>query len=324
MAVALIGGSGFIGTEVARRLLLRGLAPVVVARGRHPLDLPQGAIFEAADRMDGPALLALFRRHQVDTVIDIFALGLLNTRAVLEAAGAVGARYLLLSSVDVYANYGGLLRRESPPIQFEPARETDPLRRFRYPYRGNPNRPQGVSAELFEDYDKIVLEEAALGDPRLAATIIRAPMIFGPGDKQHRFAWAIEAVRQGGSIAVDERAAHWPNSYGFVTDVAEAMVQAALSPIAAGRIYNVGQAFVRTPLGWLERFAGLLGHDIDIEIVPPAARGLLWQRAEVMNLSYPLTLDTSRIRSELDFTEPIAEDAALRLTIAAETASPPR
>lgn len=324
MAVALIGGSGFIGTEVARRLVLRGLAPVVVARGRHPVELPPGALFEAADRMDEAALLALFRRHRIDTVIDIFALGLLNTRAVLAAVGAVGGRYLLLSSVDVYANYGGLLRRDSPPVQREPAQETDPLRRFRYPYRGNPNRPQGVAAELFEDYDKIVLEEAALGDPRFAATIIRAPMIFGPGDKQHRFAWAIAAVRQGGRIAVDARAAHWPNSYGFVTDVAEAMVQAALAPQAAGRIYNVGQPFIRTPVGWLERFAGLLGQKIDIEIVPPEAKGLLWQRAEAMDLGYPLTLDTGRIRRELDFTEPIAEDAALRLTIAAETASPPR
>ena len=45
--------------------------------------------------MDSAALVAIFRRHAVDTVIDIFALGLLNTRSVFEAMATIGGRYLL-------------------------------------------------------------------------------------------------------------------------------------------------------------------------------------------------------------------------------------
>jgi len=231
-----------------------------------------------------------------------------------------GGRYVLLSSVDVYSNYGGLLRKEAPAIQLEPAREDDPLRGFRFPYRGNPHRPKGVAAELFEDYDKIVLEEAALGDGRFEATVIRAPMIFGPGDKQHRFKWAIDAVKQGGLIKLDERAAKWPNSYGFVTDVAEAMLMAALDPRAAGRTYNVGQNFVRNPIQWLLSFAVVLNTPVEVETVPASAKGLLFERAEATDLNYPLTLDTSRIRSELGFVEPTSERDALLETIAYETA----
>ncbi len=52
---------------------------------------------------------------------------------------------------------------------------------------------------MFDDYDKIVLEEATAGDGRFATTVIRAPMVFGPGDKQHRFGWAIDAVQKGGA-----------------------------------------------------------------------------------------------------------------------------
>jgi nucleoside-diphosphate-sugar epimerase len=318
MTVAIIGGTGFIGTAVAKRLVLRGLAPVVVSRGEHPVNLPKGAIFERGDRMDGVRLTEIFRAHGVDTVIDIFALGMLNTRAVMEAVAAIGGRYLLLSSVDVYSNYGGLLRKESPAIQAAPAKEDDPLRAMRFPYRGNPHRPKGVNAEQFEDYDKIILEEAALGDGRFATTVIRAPMIFGPDDKQHRFKWAIDAVKRGGLIRLDERAGKWPNSYGYLADIAEAIVVAALDPRAAGRTYNVGQDFVRNPIQWLLSFAVILNTPIEVETVPATEKALLFERAEANDLSYPLTLDTTRIRQELGFVEPTAERDALLATIAYE------
>lgn len=321
MTLAILGGTGFIGRAIAERAVRRGLAPLVLARGEHPVALPEGARFEPVDRMDGTVLLESLERNGIDTLIDIFGLGMLNTRSVFEAMGRRGGRYLLLSSVDVYSNYGGLLRREGPPVQATPAREDDPLRNFRFPYRGNPHRPKGVSAELFEDYDKIVLEEAALGDARFATTVIRAPMIFGPGDKQHRFRWAIDAVRRGGVIQIDERAARWPNSYGYVTDVAEAMLTAALDPRASGRTYNVGQPFVRNPIEWLLTFGVVMGRRIEVETVPAAANGLLHERAEATDLRYPLTLDTSRIRAELGFTEPTPEREALLATIAAESES---
>ena len=319
MTIAILGGTGFIGTAVTRRILARGLTPLALARGQHAMALPQDAPFEAVDRLDGRRLVEIFQQHQVDTVIDIFGLGLLNTGAVLEAMGAIGGRYVLLSSVDVYSNYGGLLRRESPPVQAAPAKEDDPLRVFRFPYRGNPHRPQGVEAALFEDYDKIILEEASRADGRFETTVIRAPMIFGPGDKQHRFAWAINAVKQGGVIEFDQRAAKWPNSYGYIDDVAEAMVLAATSPKAAGRIYNVGQNFVRNPIEWLLSFAVVLNRPVEVLEVSPEKRGLQAERADASDLNYPLTLDTSRIRQELGFKEIVPEREALLRTIASET-----
>lgn len=318
MTIAVLGGTGFIGTAVAGRVLARGLTPLVLARGQHPVALPEGARFEAVDRLDGKRLVEIFQQHEVDIVIDIFGLGLLNTGPVLAAMGAVGGRYVLLSSVDVYSNYGGLLKRESPPVQAAPAKEDDPLRNFRFPYRGNPHRPQGVEAALFEDYDKIILEEASAADGRFETTVIRAPMLFGPGDKQHRFAWAIKAVQKGGVIEIDQRAAKWPNSYGYIDDVAEAMVLAATSPKAAGRTYNVGQNFVRNPIEWLLSFAVVLNRSVEVVEVPPESRGLQAERADASDLRYPLTLDNSRIRAELGFSEIVPEREALLRTIASE------
>lgn len=317
MTVAILGGTGFIGTAVAGRLLLRGETPVLIARGKHPKPTTP-VVFETADRLDAARLVEIYRAHRVDTVIDIFALSLPNTAPSLEAMGTIGGRYALISSVDVYRNYGGLLRKERPPIQPEPAKETDPLRAFRYPYRNNDRRPKAVENAILEDYDKIILEEAAFADARFETTVIRPPMIFGPGDKQHRFAWAIEAVKKGGVIPLDERAAKWRNSYGYVVDVAEAIALAALSPKAGGRIYNVGQNFVRTPLEWLLTFGVVMGQRIEVETVPPDQKGLLSDRAEASDLRYPLTLETDRIRDELGFTEPTPELEALRATVADE------
>lgn len=317
MTIAILGGTGFIGTAVARRLALRGLRTVAIARGNQPVCLPEDTLFEPADRMDTPQLIDIFARHDIDVVIDIFALGMLNTQPVFDAMAVHGGHYVLLSSVDVYANYGGLLRREQPPVQATPAKETDPLRTFRYPYRGNPNRPQGVDQILFEDYDKIPLEEAAKALPGVKHTIIRAPMIFGPGDKQHRFNWAIKAVQSGEIIALDARAAAWPNSYGFVVDIAEAMVCAALDPRGRGETFNVGQPIIRTPVEWLKTFAGILDKPIRINLVPPEEKGVLSERADATDLTYPLTLDTSHIREKLGFFEPTPECEALEQTISA-------
>ena len=53
MTVAIVGGTGFIGSAVTRRMLARGLAPRVIARGRHAVERREGAGIEAADRGDG-------------------------------------------------------------------------------------------------------------------------------------------------------------------------------------------------------------------------------------------------------------------------------
>lgn len=318
MTIAIVGGTGFLGPEIARRLLARGVTPLVIARGKHPVALPDGAIFAAADRMDSAALIALFKSHAVTAVIDVFSLSLRNTQPVLDAVATTGARYVLVSSTDVYSNYEGLIKKATPPIRLAPATEDSPLRTIRYPYRANTRRPQGVEDDLFEDYDKLPIEDAARADRRFVPTIIRAPMIFGPGDKQHRFKWAVDAAIAGGVAKLDARAGRWPNSYGYIVDVAEALALAATDPRTAGRTYNVGQPFVRTPIEWLLTFAVILNRSLEVETVPPADHGLQWERAEASDLRYPLTLDTTRIRDELGFAEIVPEREALLKTIAWE------
>ena len=86
MTIAIIGGSGFLGRNVALRLLAHGETPLVVHRGNEPANLPDAVRIAHADRTDEAALTDLFRQHDVSVVIDIYALSLGNTQAVINAA----------------------------------------------------------------------------------------------------------------------------------------------------------------------------------------------------------------------------------------------
>ena len=46
---------------------------------------------------------------------------------------------------------------------------------------------QQVFGWLDEEYDKIPVEREILGDPDLPGTVLRLPMVYGPGDPLHRF-----------------------------------------------------------------------------------------------------------------------------------------
>lgn len=317
MVTAIIGGSGFLGRNVALRLLAHGEKPVVVHRGTEKANLPETVAIALADRVDEARLVEIFKIHSVRAVIDIFALSAGNTLPVMRAAERVGARYLLTSSVDVYANYAGLLRKEDVAVRPEPATEDSPLRTMRYPYRGNDRRPAGVSDDLFENYDKIVLEEALAG-MAMDWVVVRPPMIFGVGDKQRRFGWVVDNARPDVPFAIDARAYGWLNSYGYVEDVAEAMALAALHPAAVGQVYNVGQDFVRPAHEWAERLLPLIGIDIPVTSAP-AGSGIWADRADAMDLRYPLTVDTGKIRRQLGFAEIVDETAALERTLASYT-----
>lgn len=146
-------------------------------------------------------------------------------------------------------------------------------------------------------------------------------MVYGPGDRQHRLRWIVEAVRRDGRLEIDAEAAAWRTTYGYVTNVAEAIALAAVDDKAAGRIYNVGEPEARRADELAALVAQAMGWSVEIETVPPEQRGLLWELAERSVLDYPLELDTQRIRAELGFAEAVGTAEALQRTVAWEEES---
>lgn len=70
-------------------------------------------------------------------------------------------------------------------------------------------------------YDKILVERAVMGDADPVGTILRLPMVYGPGDPQHRlFQYLKRMDDRRPAILMDEGAAGWRWSRGYVENVA--------------------------------------------------------------------------------------------------------
>jgi nucleoside-diphosphate-sugar epimerase len=314
MNVMVLGATGFIGPPLVRRLLSQGHAVVAVSRIPGPGEA--GATPLALDRSDARAVARAVEAHGTEAVIDLWAMTLAGTAPLLDAlAGRVG-RYVLASSGDIYRQYGAIQRLEPEPEPRAALAEDAPLRTRLYPYRAEPRRKADDPAAWMDDYDKIPVERAATERAGLPAVIVRLPMIYGPGDRHGRFAWAVGPMRaKAPAIELDRDWAAWRTSYGFVDDVAAGLALAATHP-AAGGVYNLGPESAPDHLAWADRFAAALDWLGEVRTVArTAVAEPLRSQLSALDLTLPLATDTSRIRAELGYREVTDPQAALQRTI---------
>jgi nucleoside-diphosphate-sugar epimerase len=124
--------------------------------------------------------------------------------------GAV-RRVVAISSQDVYRAYGVLMGAEPGPEEPVPLGEESPVRTKLYPYR---DRAQGPD-DLLYNYDKIPIERAVMGDPGVLGTVLRLPMVYGPGDGQHRLFEYLKRMDDcRPAIILAEELATWKTSLG--------------------------------------------------------------------------------------------------------------
>jgi nucleoside-diphosphate-sugar epimerase len=63
-----------------------------------------------------------------------------------------------------------------------------------------------------DSYDKIQVEQAIMSDPDLPGTILRLPMIYGPGDYARRFHPVLKRIDDRRAFILYEQG--WPHSNG--------------------------------------------------------------------------------------------------------------
>lgn len=316
MRVMVLGATGFIGPAVVGRLT--ALGHEVIAVSRQGEGAAPGVEPVAADRSDAAAIAAIARGRRADAVVDLLGLTLAATEPLLSALAGETGRYVLASSGDVYAQYDGLHRRPGAGPPRPRLGEDAPLRANPFPYRADPPREPGDPQAWMDDYDKIPIERAALAQAGLEAAVVRLPMVFGPRDRQRRFAWAVGPMLAGKPvIELDAQWAAWRTTYGYVEDVAHGLALAAVHPRAAGRIYNVGSQEAPDHAAWAERFARAIGWAGALRRVPrEAIAGGLRATLDGLDLAYPMVAETRRIRDELGYAEVVPSDEALARTVA--------
>jgi nucleoside-diphosphate-sugar epimerase len=231
-------------------------------------------------------------------------------------------RVVAISSQDVYRAYGKIIGLEPGPVEPVPLAETALLRQRLFPYRGEHPRSQDDPLRRLDDYEKILVERAVMGDPDLPGTILRLPMVYGPRDQQHRsFEYLKQMDDQRPAILLDEGLAQWRWTRGYVENVALAIALAVMDERATGRIYNVGEVGALFTAEWVEKIGRTAGWQGEVVIVPKDRLPAHLQAG--VNTDQHLVVDTSRIRKELGYTEPVPRDEAIRRTIAWERTHPP-
>jgi nucleoside-diphosphate-sugar epimerase len=317
MRVLLIGGSGFIGPYLARTLEQQGHEVIVFHRGRSPV---RHQII--GDRRALGEHAGALRAAAPDVVIDLILSSGAQARELMRLFRGGTSRVIALSSCDVYRACGVLHGSEPGPLEPVPLTESSALRTNLQTYPPDRIRMlQQVFGWLDEEYDKIPVEREILGDPELPGTVLRLPMVYGPGDPLRRFLPVVQRVDdRRPAILFEEKYARWRGPHGYVENVAAAIALAAVEPRAAGRVYNVGEAETLTELEWAGRIASAAGWDGRI-VTLPAER----TPAHLLmpgNIDQHWTIDTTRIREELGYREVIAQADAFRRTIEWERANP--
>ena len=312
MRILVLGGTGFIGAAAVRALIGRGHAVARFHRG----EASDGIETIRGERRELPRHREAFARFGPEVVVDTIAYTEADARLFVETFRGLARRAVVLSSQDVYAAYGRLLRLETGTREVGPLTEDAPLRATRHPYRAKARGP----GDLAHDYEKILVEATVAGHASLPATILRLPFVYGPGDPQRRLRPYLERMR-GREVLLDRAKASWRWTRGYVEDVGEAIALAAGDERAAGRVYNVGEENALTEVEWVRAIGEAAGWRGEVRGVP--AGELPEGLAEPFDFSQDLAIDTRRIRNELGFGECVGRIESLRRTVAWEAAQPP-
>jgi len=319
MRVLLIGGNGFIGPHVAAALERDG-HDVVVFHRRPSANAIRREI--VGDRQRLPDFRDELRALRADVVVDLILSSGRQARELIDVFRGATSRVIAISSCDVYRACGVLHGSEPGPLEPVPLTEESPLRTKLQTYP--PDRIkmlQQVFGWLDDEYDKIPVEREILADAQLPGTVLRLPMVYGPGDALHRLLPIVRRIDDGRRVILfEEKLARWRAPRGYVENVAAAVAGAATNERAAGRVYNVAEPENLSELEWAQRVAAVAGWTGEFVLLP--AERIPAHLLMPGNTEQHWSTDTTRIREELGYREPIAQEEAIRRTIEWERANP--
>jgi len=318
MRVLVVGGSGFIGPHIVSALEGAGHEAIVF----HRTSSSRFRNEFIGDRRRLADYREPLRALKPDVVVDVILSSGRQARELVDVFRGATGRVVALSSCDVYRACGVLHGLEPGPLEPVPLTEESALRTTLQTYPADSVRMlQQIFGWLDDEYDKIPVEREILGDRELPGTVLRLPMVYGPGDRLRRFLPIVKRVDDGRrAIVFEEKLAAWRAPRGHVANVAAAVARAATHERAARRVYNIAEAESYSELEWARRIASSMNWTGRFVVLPRDKTPP--HLVQPGNADQHWTVDTSRIRTELGYAEPIAQDDAIRGTIAWERANP--
>jgi 2'-hydroxyisoflavone reductase len=229
LRVLVLGGTGFIGPHLVRRILERGHDLTLFNRGRsEPGLFPE--LFRDVENLVGDRNgdLSALEGREWDAVIDNSGYTPDQVRATARLlAGSVG-QYLFTSTRGAYADYTHPTMDESAPLGI----------------RGVPEEEWTGYGPLKARAEREV--EAAFPD---GTSIVRPPIIAGPGDGTDRFTYWYVRIDRGGEVLAPGDPTD-PVQYVDVRDLADFLVHLA-EERTSGIFNTVAPAAPLTTSGFL-------------------------------------------------------------------------
>src|SRR6266702_7257461 len=310
MRILVIGGTRFMGPLVMRSLSKSGHEVTVFHRGQTRTDLPRCVKEFLGDRSSLTESAVELQRLAPEVVLDMIPFTEQDALEAMSIFTGTAHRLVAISSQDVYRAFGRVNGKETGPVESIPITEKSALRQNLYPYRGEILRNQDDPKRWQDDYDKILVERVVMSDANLPGTVLRLPMVYGPGDYQHRLFSYLKRMDDNRSfILLDEVEAGWRWTHGYVENVADAIALAVTDERATGHIYNVGEPFTFTMAEWISKIGQAAGWQGKIVTIPQGRlpKPLRWD----INAEQHIVVDTSRIRQELGYKERIDIDETI-------------
>jgi len=323
MRILVIGGNGFIGSPLVSELLGSG-HEVAVFHRRSDVGLADSGVVQIqGDRNRLFDYEGQLRRFSPDVIVDLILSSGDQARQLVETAHEIARRVIAISSMDVYRAWGVMHEVEAGPLDPLPLTEDSPLRTTRRLYPPETVKMlQNTFTWLDDHYDKIAVEEVIRGDPAVPWTILRLPMVYGPGDPLHRFFPLLKRITDGrSSILHSEDLAGWRGPRGYVENVAHAIAVVATSDQAARRIYNICEEPSLSELAWQTRIAKQMNWTGKFVLLP---RGQMPKHLlQPGDAAQHVVASSERIRTELGYEELVEIEEAIQRTIAWEQRNPP-
>jgi nucleoside-diphosphate-sugar epimerase len=299
MNTLIIGGTNFIGPAVAKRLFIEGHN--VTLFHRSAVNNPDEYTHIQGDCESVDDLQNAINTAKPDVIIHMVAYFQSHIAALEKALNGCSVKTVIISSMDVYKGYEVFTRLSDAPPVSVPFTEQSALRDVLYPYRGK------LDLDIAHDYEKILVERAALESSALNAVILRLGMVYGENDHNRRFADPIGKMKSGAkSVELSKGASEFRASKCYVDNVAHGIVLTA----AQGQpheVYNLADEWILTEREWCELLAKKLNRSGDIVVSD--------KENPDMNTRQHLVADTAKIRALLGYREPVSLDRALSNTI---------
>ena len=309
MKVLIIGGTKFIGKAIAEKSLEKGHEVVLFNRGKTKHSLAAEVIVGDVEEIRSfkSELLSL----DADIVVHCISYTEQHAKDLVEVFRGTKTKLVVLSSCDCYEAFQGLNRREDKSEL--PVDEESETSKMKYYWSDS-----AMKGSLAEKYDKnlmtnVLIEAFSSGEIR--PTVFRLPMVYGDGDYQYpgRHGDIIRRILdKEKNIILSDREQCQLYTYGYIGNVAAAIVHSFNKEITNGKIYNLGEPKTRSRRRWVELYAKMMGWDFDVHILPEE----LIRKDRGFRNAPPkhLLTDSSLFKRETGFTEPFSTEEAMKRT----------